>query len=113
MRKCLLIEAELSFNPKLRRITWDWRGDAITEGSTLYYGVHFVSAPATINPGDRIVAELLLRAYPEESFQVGERIWLKEGPLTRAEGTIIHRSEHEIPNDSALGILGQLRKGLR
>jgi predicted RecA/RadA family phage recombinase len=96
----LLIQAELRFNENLRPIfPRDYRADLLAEGSNVYYGVHFISAPAKVSPGERIVADLVFRAFPKDpcvDFQVGKRVFLKEGPvLVRAEGSITRRWEHE------------------
>src|SRR5271169_5340844 len=95
----LLLEAQLRFNPDLKSIfPQNYRADLLAEASDVYYGVHFVSAPSEIKPGDQVVAELLLRAYPKDPciiFQAGQKVYLKEGPLVRAEGTILQRWEHE------------------
>ena len=95
----LLIQAELQFNSRLGPIfPRDYRADLLPDGGDLYYGVHFVSAPAKIDPGDHVEATLLLRAFPIDSciaFQAGKKVFLKEGSLLRAEGTITRRWEHE------------------
>jgi len=98
----LLVEVELRFNENLRPIfPRDYRPDLLAEGSDVYYGVHFVSAPAKVSPGDQVVAKLAFRAFPKDpcaAFQAGKKVFMKEGPLlTRAEGTIIRRWEHESP----------------
>jgi hypothetical protein len=93
---------DLRFNEKLRPIFHrDYRADLLAEGSNVYYGVHFVSAPAKVNPGDQVVVELVFRAFSKDpcaAFQPGKKVFLKEGPsLIRAEGTIIRRWEHDSP----------------
>jgi hypothetical protein len=106
-----LVQAKLQFNEKLRPIfPRDYRADLIAEGADVYYGVHFVSAPAKVNPGDQVVVELVFRAFPQDActaFQAGRKVFLREGPLTRAEGAIIRRWEHESP-----GTLADLRQEL-
>jgi hypothetical protein len=56
-------------------------------------------APSKVNPGDEIIAELLVRAFPKDPCtdpQAERKVFLKEGPaLTRAEGEIIRRREFE------------------
>jgi hypothetical protein len=109
----LLVKAELRFNENLRPIfPRDNRPDLLAEGSDVYYGVHFVSAPAKVNPGDQAVVELVLRAFPRypcSAFQAGKKVFLKEGPsLTRAEGIIIRRWEYE----SASTTIVELQKEL-
>ena len=55
----------------------------------MYYGVHFVSAPHKVNPGDQVTVKMVLRAFPKDpcaSFQVGKKIFLKEGPLDPSGG---------------------------
>lgn len=95
----LLLEAQLRFNPSLKSIfPENYRADLLADASDVYYGVHFVAAPSEIKPGDQVVAELLLRAYPEDPcivFQAGKKVYLKEGSLVRADGTILRRWEHE------------------
>jgi hypothetical protein len=95
----LLIEAELRFNANLRPIfPRDYRPDLLAEGSDVYYGVHFVFAPAKVNPGDQLVVKLVFRAFPKDqcaAFQAGKKVLVREGPITRAEGTITRRWEHE------------------
>ena len=95
----LLVQAELRFSENLRPIfPRDYRPDLLAEGTDIYYGVHFVSAPAKVNPGDQVVVELVFRGFPKDAcaaFQAGKSVLLKEGPLTRAEGTITRRWEHE------------------
>jgi hypothetical protein len=107
----LLVQVELQFNENLKSIfPREYRADLLAEGTDVYYGVHFVSAPAKVNPGDRVVAELVFRAFPKDqcaAFQTGRKVFLKEGPLTRAEGIVIRRWEHETP-----GTLTDLRQEL-
>ena len=109
----LLVQADLRFNEKLKPIfPRDYRADLIAEGTDVYYGVHFVSAPAKVNPGDQVVVQLVFRAFPKDAcaaFQAGKKVFLKEGPsLTRAEGMIVRRWEHE----SASATLVELQKEL-
>jgi hypothetical protein len=95
----VLLQAELRFNPSLKPIyPPHYHPDLQVKGNDLYYGVHFVSPPAKIDPGDQVVVELIVRASPDDpciELQAGEQIFLKEGPLTRAEGAITRRWEHE------------------
>ncbi len=109
----LLVQAELRFNENLRPIfPRDYHPDLLAEGSDVYYGVHFVSAPAKVNPGDQVVVDLVFRAFPKDrcaAFQAGKKVFLKEGPsLTRAEGSIVRTWEHE----SAAGTIVALQKEL-
>jgi len=108
----LLIEAELRFNENLRRIfPRNYHPDLLAEGSDVYYGVHFVSAPAQVNPGDQVVVKLVFRAFPQDpcaAFQVGTKVFMKEGPLTRAEGTIIRRWEHESASKTVIELQQEL-----
>jgi len=100
MTAWLILDVDLTFNDKLKPITSGYRGDLQASDSDIYYGMHFVSAPSTISPGDHLKMQMVLRAYPMDpcvSFQVGKRVLLKEGPLTRAEGVITGRREHESP----------------
>jgi hypothetical protein len=98
MTPWLILEANLHFNEKLKPIfTRDYRGDALTEGSDVYYGMHFVSAPPQVDPGESAIVRMVLRPYPIDpcvSFQPGKRISLKEGSVTRAEGVITSRREY-------------------
>jgi len=74
--------------------------------------MHFVSAPPRINPGEEVAVGMILRAYPTDpciSFQTGKKIFLKEGPLTRAEGIITDRREYK----SSAKTLRQLIEDLR
>jgi hypothetical protein len=95
------VRAELRFSDKSKPVfPREYRPNLLAEGTDAYYGVHFVSAPAKIEPGERVVVELAFRAFPKDpcaAFQVGTRVFLKDGPLSRAEGTIIRRWEHENP----------------
>ncbi len=99
MTPWFILEAALHFNEKLKPIfPPNYRADVLTEGNDIYYGMHFVSAPAQVNPGESVVIGMILRAYPEDpcvSFQPGKKIFLKEGFLTRAEGVITNRREYE------------------
>jgi|SRR5580704_972992 hypothetical protein len=108
----LVLEAKLHFNPNLRPIfPRDYRADATTENDEMYYGVHFVSAPHKVNPGDQVTVKMVLRAFPKDpcaSFQVGKKIFLKEGPLTRAEGTITRREELTSPSNTILEVQREL-----
>ena len=77
----------------------------------MYYGVHFVSAPAKIDPGDQVVVQLIVRAFPKDpciELQAGKQIFLKEGPLTRAEGAITRRWEHESTSKTIIELQREL-----
>jgi hypothetical protein len=108
----LLVQAELRFNENLRPVfPRDYRPDLLAEGNDVYYGVHFVYAPAKINPADQIVVELVFRAFPKDpclAFQAGTKVYMKEGPLTRAEGTITRRWEHVSPSQTLLELQREL-----
>jgi len=109
----LLLKTRLHFNPNLRPIySNNYRPDLLPEGGDVYYGVHFVSAPNRVNPGDDIIAELLVRAFPRDpciDLQAGKKILLTEGPtLTRAEGKIIRRWEFESPSRTILELQQEL-----
>jgi hypothetical protein len=111
----LLIRAELHFNSSLKPIIpRDYRADLLPEGSDVYYGVHFVSAPAQINPDDHVVVDLLVRAFPIDSclaLQAGTRVSLKEGPsLIRAEGAIACRWERETTSRTIIEAQRELGK---
>jgi hypothetical protein len=63
----LFAQVELRFNEKLKPIfPQNYRADLIAVGADVYYGVHFVSAPAKIDPGDKVVVELVFRAFPKD-----------------------------------------------
>jgi hypothetical protein len=99
MRQWLILDVDLKF-VEGRSVVFprDYRADVIAEGDDLYYGMHFVSGPAKVDPGDSVSAKIMLRAYPEVpclSFQLRKRIWIKEGSLTRAEGIISGRTVYE------------------
>jgi predicted RecA/RadA family phage recombinase len=109
----LLVKAELRFNENLRPIfPRDYRADLLAEGSDVYYGVHFISAPPKVNPGDRAVVDLTFRAFPKDAcnaFQAGTRVFLKEGPvLVRAEGTITRRWEYESASKTLIELQQEL-----
>jgi hypothetical protein len=111
----LLLRAELHFSCSLRPIfPRDYRADLLPEGSTVYYGVHFISAPAQINPGDHVVVEFLVRAFPIDSclaLQVGTEVSLNEGPsLVRAKGMITRRWEHETTATTIIELQRELGK---
>jgi len=111
----LLVQAELRFNENLRPIfPRDYRPDLLAEASDVYYGVHFVSAPAKIDPGDQVVVELVFRAFPKDpciAFQAGKRVSLKEGHLlVRAEGMITRRWEHESASKTLIELQQERRK---
>jgi len=95
----LLLEANLRFNPSLRSTyPQKYRADLLPDGGDLYYGVHFVSPPLEIQPGDELLVELMVRAFPEDpcaAFQPGRKVFLKEGSIVRAEGRITRRWERE------------------
>ena len=112
----LLLEAKLRFIQKLKPIfPQHFSPDLVAEGNDLYYGVHFVSAPAKVNPGDEVVAKLVVRAFPKDpciALQAGKRVLLKEGPsLVRAEGTITRRWEHESTSETILEVQRELAAG--
>ena len=108
----LLVQAELRFKENFRPVfPKDYRPNLVAEEeSGTHYGMHFVAAPARIDPGDRVIVDLVFRPFPQDAcaaFQRGTKVFLKDGPLTRAEGTIIRRWEHESP-----GNLNDLRQEL-
>jgi len=110
-----MVEAQLGFNPRLKTIfPQTYRADLLPEGSDVAYGVHFVSGPPEIKPGDQHLVGLLLRAFPEDQcmvFQPGQKVFLKEGPnLVRAEGTITRRWEHESPSRTVIELLSEFAK---
>ncbi len=108
----LLLEAELRFNPSLKPIyPQNYRPDLQVKGNDLYYGVHFVSAPAKIDPGGQVVVQLIVRAFPKDpcvDFQAGKQVFLREGPLIRAEGTITRRREHESASKTLIELQREL-----
>jgi|ERR1051325_10432783 hypothetical protein len=115
MTSWLLLDVELQFVNQYRVIhSRDYRPDVITDdGSATYYGMHFISAPAKINPGDRVTAKIMLRAFPKDPcllFQPGKKIFVKEGPVTRAEGIITERTVHESPAKTILEVQQELFK---
>ena len=109
-----MIEADLRFNPSLKPIfPQNYRADLLPEGGNVYYGVHFVFALAEIKPGDRLGVDLTFRAFPEDpctAFQPGQKVFLKEGPLVRAEGTITRRWEHETASRTLLELQNEFAK---
>jgi hypothetical protein len=111
MSEWLIIDVDLTFNEKLKPITNEYRADLQADGSKIYFGMHFVGAPALIRPGEHLQLRMVLRAYPKDpcaDFQVGKKVFLKEGPLTRAVGTVLSRVEHE----SAARTISDLSKEL-
>jgi hypothetical protein len=105
----LLLQRELRFNDKLKPIfPENYRPDLMPDGSDVYYGVHFVLAPAKIEPGDWLTVELIVRAFPIdlcEVLQRGQKVFIKEGlSLVRAEGVITRRREYESPATTLLAL---------
>lgn len=109
----LLLDVELQFENAIRtKISRDYWVDLMPEGSNVYYGMHFVSAPEEIHSGDRISGRVLLRAYPEDpclSFQPGKKIFVKEGRTTVAEGVVTNRLEHNSQAVAVVEVLKELR----
>ncbi len=111
MRTWLILEVALHFSEKPNPISNNYRGDLQPDGSNTYYGVHFISAPSTINPGDRLTLQVVLRAFPKDpcaAFQIGKEVLLKEGPFTRAEGVVKARREHESSTQTVLALVDEL-----
>jgi hypothetical protein len=78
MTSWLLLDVELQFANQYRSIRpRDYRPDVVTEDDLVtYYGMHFIVAPSEINPGDQVVARIMLRAFPGVPcllFQPGKR----------------------------------------
>jgi hypothetical protein len=108
----LLVQAQLSFNPKLKTIyPKRYAADLLPESGRQHYGVHLVSQDTKIEPGEEVTAELLVRAYPKdacEELQPGKVVALKEGSLTRAEGRIIRRREYNSNSCTVSQLLQEL-----
>jgi hypothetical protein len=85
----LLLQASLRFNASSRSIyPQKYSADLLPEGGDVYYGMHFVSAPSEIKPGEELVVELMLPAFPEDpcaAFQPGRKVFLKEGRRSRVQ----------------------------
>jgi len=99
----LMLEADFQFSDNLGPIRSGYRADLQAHGSDLYYGVHFVSPPATIFQGDQLRLQMVVRAYPKDQcapLSVDRRVFIKEGPLTKAEGVIRRRWEHQSQAES-------------
>lgn len=111
----LLVQAELQFNENSKPVfPRDYRPNLLAEGSDVYYGMHFASAPAKVDPGDRVVVERVFRAFPEDpcaAFEAGKKVSLKDGPLSRADGVIIRRWEHESPSKTLAELRQELAPG--
>jgi hypothetical protein len=111
MSEWLIIGVDLTFSEKLKPITNQYRGDLQPDGSEIYFGMHFVGAPALIRPGERLPVRMVLRAYPEDpctDFQVGQKVFLKEGPLTRAVGIVLSRTIHQSHARTVLDLVKEL-----
>ena len=95
----LLVQVDLRLNDGSSPVyPQNYRPNMQVEGGGLYYGVHFVSGPAKLSSGEKAVVDLVFRAFPQDpcaDFQVGRKVFLKDGPSPRAEGTILQRWEHE------------------
>jgi hypothetical protein len=98
----LILKTELQFGEMARPIfPHSYNPDLQPEGSELYYGAHFIQSPPQITSGEKLVAMLVVRAFPKDpcvEFQTGKRFFVKNGPLTRAEGTVLSRHEQESPS---------------
>jgi hypothetical protein len=110
----LLLDVKLHFRDEINtKFPPKYWPDLAIEDCTPYYGMHFVSAPDQINPGDQITARVLIRAFPEDQcagLQPGTKVFVKEGSQTIAEGDITTRIEHEGIATTVVGILEELSK---
>ena|SRR5256885_799391 len=112
MNTWLFLEAQLRFSDRLRVITTRrYFADMQVEDNDLYHGMFFVSAPPQINPGEVVTVQIGMRNYPQDpctEFQSGTRILLKEGPITRAEGSITRRWEHRSSAGTVIELQNEL-----
>jgi hypothetical protein len=101
------VEGRMPISPR------GYHPDLQTRRENHYYGVHFVLAPEKISAGERLTATLVVRAFPKDpctALQGGEEIFIKEGPLTRAEGTVISRQEYESSATTVVELLQELER---
>jgi hypothetical protein len=113
MSTWLLLDVDLRFEDGIPAKTpRHYRPDMLAEGSSVYYGIHFVIAPEKIDFRDQVSARVLMRPYPDDPclpFQPDVKVLIKEGNKTVAQGLVRNRMEYSSQAVGVVQVLEELR----